>query len=595
MRLSPRVLVCLVIALLTCAPSLAQAQSLVWNPNPESDLAGYKVHYGTESGTYTTQVDVGNSTIFAPQGFDWSRTLYFAVQAYDTEGLESGLSAEVLWTPPPPPVPTRITSVTANTEYPLLTGSTTTWTATAESGSPLEYQFWFYRRTGWTLGQPYGSSNTFTWTPAPADVGEPYGIQVWARAVGSTAAYEAWLGTPAFAVTSAPFELFADVDFPTPPANQVTWTAQLASAPTVPLEYKFLVMNQSSGTWIVFRDYASSNQAQWTPESVGKYAVEAWVRPVGSTVEYESRAATGFFDVARTPLSITGLFVDTGFPATTGTAITWTARVQGGQSGPIQYQFWLYSATTGWRLMQPYGPSQTFTWTPHEAEAGDHALQVWARSNGSAAAYESWRPTGFFTIKPGGLTLTTDSLFPIAPGSNVNWVVEPPDPAVTFDYQFWVYSETTASWTLGKAYGPDKTFTWTPLLTGNYAVQAWARLPGSSVAYDMFRGTHLFPVSQGPATVKSLTSNVSLPAAPGTTIVWTAAASGGTAGPLEYQFWRRDNGLWVMVQNFGTVNTYSWTPSSADVGQHDLQVNVRSAGATDAEAAKSTGSFWIQF
>ena len=62
MRPGPRVLVCLVLALLTCAPSPAQAQSVVWNANSESDLAGYKVHYGTASRNYTTIVDVGKTT-----------------------------------------------------------------------------------------------------------------------------------------------------------------------------------------------------------------------------------------------------------------------------------------------------------------------------------------------------------------------------------------------------------------------------------------------------------------------------------------------------------------------------------------------------
>jgi hypothetical protein len=594
MRPNPRVFVSLLFALIVLAPSALRAQTLVWDPNSESDLAGYTVYYGSQAGNYTNQVNVGNQTIFAPAGFDWSRVWYFAVQAYATSGLKSALSAEVKWTPPSI---TKVTSVAADTSYPLLTGTATTWTATATNnlGSPLQYQFWFYRQTGWTLGQTYSSSNTFTWTPSKADVGEPYAIQVWARTVGSTAPYEAWLGTESFAVTAAPMELFADVDFPTPPANQVTWTAQLASAPVGQIEYRFLVMNQNAGTWTVFREYATSNQAQWTPASTGKYAVEAWARRVGSGAQFEWRVTSEFFDVARTDLTITGLFVNAAFPAGTGTPITWTARVQGGQSGPIQYQWWLHSPTVGWRIVQPYGPSATFSWTPTWTDAGDHALQVWVRSNGSTAAYEAYRASGFFTIQQAKLNLTTTSLFPAAPGSNVNWVAEVPDPSVTFEYQFWVYSANTASWSLGKGYGPDQLFTWTPTVTGDYAVQAWARQPGSAASYELYRGTPLLPVTQGPPTVKSLTSNVALPAAVGTTIMWTAGATGGTAGPLQYQFWRRDKGTWVLVQDYSTLNSYVWTPTAADIGDHDLQVFVRSAGSTAAfEASKATGVFAIQ-
>jgi len=101
-------------------------------------------------------------------------------------------------------------------------------------------------------------------------------------------------------------------------------------------------------------------------------------------------------------------------------------------------------------------------------------------------------------------------------------------------------------------------------------------------------------VSQGPAQLASLTTNVSLPAVSGTSITWTAAASGGTAGPLQYQFWMWSSAGWVMVQNYSSSNTFTWTPTGADVGDHALQVWVRSAGSTVAyEAYKSSGVFTI--
>ena len=38
--------------------------SLAWNANTQSDLAGYLVNYGTSSGVYSTQVNVGNVTTY---------------------------------------------------------------------------------------------------------------------------------------------------------------------------------------------------------------------------------------------------------------------------------------------------------------------------------------------------------------------------------------------------------------------------------------------------------------------------------------------------------------------------------------------------
>jgi hypothetical protein len=571
-----------------CAPSGLQAQTLVWDPSPDPAVTGYRLVYGTEAGVYTGQVDVGNVVSHQPSGFDWSIKRYFAVLAYNSSGLTSSLSNEVQW------VPTKVTSIQASVSYPLLARRPVTWTATATASVPLEYRFWLYRKTAWTLAQDYTASNTFTWTPTQADEGAPYAVQVWARAVGSSAQYESWLGTPAFSVTVLPFELSADVDFPTPPGNEVTWTATVDAASTTALEYRFLVNQQPSPNWTVFREYATSNVAVWTPTANGFYAIQGWARAVGSTAQYEYTGTTNYFTVSQSPLTITGLTSDVPSPASTGTAIKWTARVMGGLSGPIQYQFSLYSPTTGWSVVQPYGPSETYTWTPTWGSEGDYLVQVWVRSNGSTENYEDSRVSDTFTVQRASMKLTTNALFPVAPGSMVDWTADVPDPTANFEYEFWVYSVATGSWSLAKPYGADHTFRWIPASTGSYYLQAWARRVGSSVGYEVYRGTSELVVSQGPAQLVSLISNVTLPATSGTTITWTAAASGGTAGPLQYQFWRWGSNGWVMAQDYSPLNSYTWTPTASDVGDHALQVWVRSAGSSVAyESYKSTGIFSI--
>lgn len=66
-----------------------------WNANTESDLAGYKIYYGTVSGTYGDPIDVGNVTedliTITPET---GTTYYFVVTAYDTSGNESDYSEE---------------------------------------------------------------------------------------------------------------------------------------------------------------------------------------------------------------------------------------------------------------------------------------------------------------------------------------------------------------------------------------------------------------------------------------------------------------------------------------------------------------------
>ncbi len=64
-----------------------------------TDLSGYKVYYGTSSGSYSgiysTSVDVGNVTSSLIAGLTPGTTYYFAVKAYDTSGNKSVYSEEV--------------------------------------------------------------------------------------------------------------------------------------------------------------------------------------------------------------------------------------------------------------------------------------------------------------------------------------------------------------------------------------------------------------------------------------------------------------------------------------------------------------------
>ena len=89
-------------------PGFAASVTLAWNPNSESNLAGYKVQYGTAPGVHPTTVDVGNQTTYVVGGLG-PGTYYFVVLAYNTSGLQSPLSNEVsvTITAPSPPPPTN--------------------------------------------------------------------------------------------------------------------------------------------------------------------------------------------------------------------------------------------------------------------------------------------------------------------------------------------------------------------------------------------------------------------------------------------------------------------------------------------------------
>ncbi len=79
----------------------ASELTLAWDPNPEADLAGYRIFFGLESGKYTSHVDVGNKTSYTFLTIAPGKKYYFAVKAYNAANQESGYSSEIGYQPTP--------------------------------------------------------------------------------------------------------------------------------------------------------------------------------------------------------------------------------------------------------------------------------------------------------------------------------------------------------------------------------------------------------------------------------------------------------------------------------------------------------------
>lgn len=62
---------------------------------PLTDLAGFKIYYGTISGIYTDNIDVGRVTTSRISNLTDGLIYYFVVTAYDFAGNESGYSNEI--------------------------------------------------------------------------------------------------------------------------------------------------------------------------------------------------------------------------------------------------------------------------------------------------------------------------------------------------------------------------------------------------------------------------------------------------------------------------------------------------------------------
>lgn len=97
--------------LLSPVALLAAEATLSWTPptqnedgSPLTDLAGYKIYYGTATGVYTQgPIDIANpaTVTYVVSGLANDTTYHFVATAYNTSGVESAYSNEAIKTTAP--------------------------------------------------------------------------------------------------------------------------------------------------------------------------------------------------------------------------------------------------------------------------------------------------------------------------------------------------------------------------------------------------------------------------------------------------------------------------------------------------------------
>src|SRR5205823_3436364 len=109
----PRLVLLAFVLQLTLARGIAHSVTLAWDPNQEPDIAGYNLYYGEVSRIFRTKIDVGNVTSATVPNLAEGMTYFFFVTAYNTSGLESDPSNEVIYKVNSPPLakPQLITTV----------------------------------------------------------------------------------------------------------------------------------------------------------------------------------------------------------------------------------------------------------------------------------------------------------------------------------------------------------------------------------------------------------------------------------------------------------------------------------------------------
>jgi subtilisin family serine protease len=185
------------------------------------------------------------------------------------------------------------------------------------------------------------------------------------------------------------------------------------------------------------------------------------------------------------------------------------------------------------------------------------------------------------------VTLSANKTAPQPPGTTITWTATPAGGVAPYQYQWLTYDGTT--WVFAGNWTTSNTFVWTPTIASNNAtVAVWVRSGvNNQNAAEKIKSVKFAIASTGAATGLTIAANRSAPQPAGTTITWTATASGGTA-PYQYQWLTFDGTTWAMAGTWSTSNTFAWTPVTAS-NSAAVGVWVRSAG-NSANAAEKVAS-----
>ncbi|HTV02203.1 MAG TPA: S8 family peptidase [Luteitalea sp.] len=365
--------------------------------------------------------------------------------------------------------------------------------------------------------------------------------------------------------------LMPDVSAPRAPGTTVTWTAA-ATGGSAPYQYQFVVFDGS--TWQDAGPWSSASTFAWTPSTANaNYQIAVRARSAWNTGAREFAVSQAF---AIRPM-VTGLTLTPGLPSPqpSGTAVTWTAAATGGQA-PYQYQFVLFDGST-WVDAGPWSTSATWTWTPSSANAS-HQVAVRARSAGNSGAREM-AVSQAFVVKPRvtAIALTPSVAAPQAPGATVTWTAVASGGEGPYQYQYVLFNGST--WVDVGPWTTTNTLAWTPAVANaGYQIAVRARGAWHTGAREL-AVSQAFPVMPLVSGL-TLTPSLAAPQGIGTSVTFTAAATGGQA-PYQYQFVRFDGTTWQDVTPWQSSSTWTWTPSSASP---NAQVAVRVRGSWNTGA-----------
>jgi hypothetical protein len=323
----------------------------------------------------------------------------------------------------------------------------------------------------------------------------------------------------------------------------------------------------------------------WTPGVADPdYKVAVLVRSAWNTGPSEISIAKPFA-IRPFATSVT-LTSDIPAPQVVGSNPSFTASASGGEA-PYEYQYSLWDGVS-WTVVRNWSQVANFIWRPAVPDA-DYRIVVKARSawnTGDSEVYTS-RSFPIFTAIS-SVTATPNVASPRLVGTTVTFTGAASGGQGSYQFQWLVQAPGAPSYTVAQAWSTSSTFVWTPSLTGMHTLRVQVRNALSTGAAE--RSADQTYSIRAPLSV-TLSSNLSSPRPSGTTIHWSAVATGGSTP--RYQWVLFDGTAWINLTSWVTTSTYDWTPAVPNAN-YRLGVRVRSDWNTGAAEDTEILPFVIQ-
>jgi FtsP/CotA-like multicopper oxidase with cupredoxin domain len=262
--------------------------------------------------------------------------------------------------------------------------------------------------------------------------------------------------------------LTASKPSPQPTGTAVTFTAQGQGSTT--FQYRFWMKNVNDANYTMVQDYGASNSWQLPISTLpGTYRVVVHVR-TNTNAALEAQAALNY-TIGAAPATSVSLTPSLPSPQPFGTAVTFTAKAQGG-SGNYQYRFYIKNSTaTAYTLVQDYSPADSWTMSA-STFGGTYRVVVHVRT--SPLVSLDVQSSADFTIATQPATtvsLTTDKVSPQPAGTSITFMANAQGGTPSYQYRFWMKNINASTYTMVQDYSPTSTYTLpSSTLVGTYRV-----------------------------------------------------------------------------------------------------------------------------